>query len=98
MPTYKFEYFEEALDSVLGQTYPELELIICDDSEDGRIAALVEEKRASAAFPIRYHRNDTRWGNWAARPRASAWPRANTSSSCTMTMCCSPTASRRWWG
>lgn len=24
MPTYKFEYFEEALDSVLGQTYPEL--------------------------------------------------------------------------
>ncbi|HBO7420927.1 MULTISPECIES: glycosyltransferase [Pseudomonas aeruginosa group] len=62
MPTYKFEYFEEALDSVLGQTYPELELIICDDSEDGRIAALVEEKRASAAFPIRYHRNDTRLG------------------------------------
>lgn len=24
MPTYKLEYFEDALDSVLGQTYPAL--------------------------------------------------------------------------
>ena len=40
MPTYKLEYFEDALDSVLGQTYPALELIICDDSSDERIARL----------------------------------------------------------
>ncbi|MEG6656845.1 glycosyltransferase, partial [Pseudomonas aeruginosa] len=62
MPTYKLEYFEDALDSVLGQTYPALELIICDDSSDERIATLVEQKRASAAFPIRYFRNETRLG------------------------------------
>ncbi|HCL3239822.1 TPA: glycosyltransferase family 2 protein, partial [Pseudomonas aeruginosa] len=62
MPTYKLEYFEDALDSVLGQTYLALELIICDDSSDERIATLVEQKRASAAFPIRYFRNETRLG------------------------------------
>ncbi|MBN0077682.1 glycosyltransferase, partial [Pseudomonas aeruginosa] len=63
MPTYKLEYFEDALDSVLGQTYPALELIICDDSSDERIATLVERRRASAAFPIRYFPNDTRLGD-----------------------------------
>lgn len=39
-----------------------LGLIICDDSSDERIATLVEQKRASAAFPIRYFRNETRLG------------------------------------
>ncbi|KRW72745.1 glycosyltransferase [Stutzerimonas nitrititolerans] len=62
MPTYKFQYFETTLDSVMAQTYPTLELIICDDSPDGRIAELVEQKRAGAAFPIRYFKNEIRLG------------------------------------
>ncbi|KWV14242.1 glycosyltransferase [Xanthomonas translucens] len=62
MPAYKFRYFERTLDSVLGQTYPALELVICDDNPDGTIAAAVERKRASASFPIRYERNPFRHG------------------------------------
>ncbi|UYB54404.1 glycosyltransferase [Xanthomonas sp. AM6] len=62
MPAYKFRYFERALDSVLGQTYAALELVICDDNPDGTIAAAVERKRAAARFPIRYQRNPSRLG------------------------------------
>lgn len=62
MPTYKFRYFERTLDSVLGQTYPALELVICDDNADGEIAAVVERRRAQARFPIRYERNPSRLG------------------------------------
>lgn len=70
MPTYKFQYFEATLDSVLGQTYPTLELIICDDSPDERIAELVEQKRAKAAFPVRYFKNETRLGELASTAKA----------------------------
>jgi O-antigen biosynthesis protein len=62
MPAYKFRYFERALDSVLAQTYPALELLICDDNPDGTIAAVVERRRAGARFPIRYARNPSRLG------------------------------------
>jgi glycosyltransferase involved in cell wall biosynthesis len=62
MPAYKFCYFERTLDSVLGQTYPALELVICDDNPDGEIAATVERRRATARFPIRYQRNPSRLG------------------------------------
>ncbi|PPT90695.1 O-antigen biosynthesis protein [Xanthomonas theicola] len=62
MPAYKFRYFERTLDSVLGQTYPALELVICDDNPDGTIAAAVERKRVDARFPIRYQRNPSRLG------------------------------------
>ena len=47
----RLEYFEDALNSVLGQTHLALELIICDDSSDERIATLAEQKHASMAFP-----------------------------------------------
>ncbi|GGI20992.1 glycosyltransferase [Oxalicibacterium faecigallinarum] len=57
IPAYKFQYMEQALDSVLNQTYPSLELVICDDSADGRIAELVEKKRASTSLPILYIKN-----------------------------------------
>lgn len=70
MPTYKFQYFETTLDSVLGQAYPALELIICDDSPDERIAELVEQRRAGAAFPIRYFKNETRLGELASTAKA----------------------------
>ncbi|WP_372178971.1 glycosyltransferase [Xanthomonas axonopodis pv. phyllanthi] len=62
MPTYKPRYFAQALDSVLAQTYPALELVICDDNADGAIKALLAPQLASAPFPIRYHRNPTRLG------------------------------------
>ncbi|VXB91444.1 O-antigen biosynthesis protein [Pseudomonas sp. 8AS] len=62
MPVYKFRYFEQALDSVLGQTYPALELIICDDSAGGQFAEMAEQKQALASFPIRYFKNEIRLG------------------------------------
>ncbi len=62
MPAYKFQYLECALDSVLSQSYPALELVICDDSKDDRVTELIERKQAAAGFPIRYFRNDTRLG------------------------------------
>lgn len=62
MPTYKPRYVAQALDSVLAQTYPALELVICDDNADGAIEAVLASRLAEAAFPIRYHRNPTRLG------------------------------------
>lgn len=62
MPAYKFQYLECALDSVLSQSYPALELVICDDSKDDRVAELIERKEAAAGFPIRYFRNANRLG------------------------------------
>ncbi|KTF35635.1 glycosyltransferase family 2 protein, partial [Xanthomonas vesicatoria] len=62
MPTFKPRYFAQALDSVLAQTYPALELVICDDNGDGAIESLLALRLASAPFPIRYSRNATRLG------------------------------------
>ncbi|MCC4614024.1 glycosyltransferase [Xanthomonas campestris pv. esculenti] len=62
MPAYKPRYFAQALDSVLAQTYPALELVICDDNGDGTIESILAPHLASAPFPIRYHRNPTRLG------------------------------------
>ncbi|WP_411269293.1 glycosyltransferase [Phytopseudomonas dryadis] len=70
MPTYKFQYFEAALDSVLNQSYFDLELVICDDSPDERIAQLIEQKRQGTSFPIRYVRNEKRLGELGSTAKA----------------------------
>ncbi|MCF5939004.1 hypothetical protein L2221_13890, partial [Xanthomonas perforans] len=62
MPTYKSRYFAQALESALAQTYPALELVICDDNADGAIEALLAPRLADAPFPTRYHRNTPRLG------------------------------------
>src|SRR5690606_6676909 len=59
---YKFQHLEQALDSVLAQTFQHLELIICDDSDDGQIAELVERKQIGACLSIRYIKNRQRIG------------------------------------
>lgn len=72
MPAYKARYFEQTLDSVLAQTYPTLELVICDDNPDDAIAAIVERRRADARLPIRYHRNPSRYGELGSTVRGIA--------------------------
>jgi glycosyltransferase involved in cell wall biosynthesis len=64
IPAWNPRYFPVALDSALGQTYPNIEIVVCDDSADDAIEAAVAG-RASPA-PIRYLRNPTR-----LRPRAN---------------------------
>ena len=46
MPAYKATYLEQALDSLLAQTYPALGLVIGDDNADGG-----GSWRASAPWP-----------------------------------------------
>ncbi|MBB3805118.1 hypothetical protein FHR53_003735 [Xanthomonas arboricola] len=41
MPTYKPRHFAQALNSVLTQTYPALELLICEDNANGAIEAVL---------------------------------------------------------
>jgi len=46
-----------AIDSVLKQTYPNIEIVICDDSTDDRVQEMIEPYLQS--FPqIHYHRNE----------------------------------------
>ncbi|MHA6494558.1 glycosyltransferase [Pseudomonas borbori] len=60
MPAYKAVYLQEALDSLLRQTYRPLELVICDDSRTDEVETLVNAFRAVADFPVLYQRNETR--------------------------------------
>lgn len=69
MPAYKATYIEQALDSLLAQTYPTLELVICDDSADARISEVLDSKRAQAGFPIRHFRNEARLGELGSKVR-----------------------------
>ncbi|MCB5190876.1 glycosyltransferase [Methylobacillus arboreus] len=62
MPAYKHQYLAQTLDRVLDQTYPMLELIICDDSDNGRIAELVAQKKDSTNVLIRYYKNGGHFG------------------------------------
>lgn len=55
MPAYKSAFFAEALASAQAQTWPDVEIVVCDDSPDGRIAEITEQDRGP--FPVRYIRN-----------------------------------------
>ena len=44
MPTYNGEkYIEQALLSVLNQTYPNIELFVCDDASKDQTPALIKQ-------------------------------------------------------
>jgi len=60
MPAYKATYVEEALDSVLAQSYRPLELVVCDDCRGDDVRQVVEAFMARADFPIHYQHNEQR--------------------------------------
>lgn len=70
MPAYKGVYLDEALSSVLNQTYRPLQLVICDDSVTPEVEEIVDAFRARADFEIIYRRNESRL--WETRSTARA--------------------------
>lgn len=62
MPVYNGErYIRQALDSVLGQTFADFELIICDNASTDSTREICEEY-AEKDTRIRYHRNEKNIG------------------------------------
>ena len=56
IPTYnRPAYFRETLESALSQTYPNIEVIVCDNSTDDRTEDLMQAYRADVR--VRYVRN-----------------------------------------
>jgi glycosyltransferase involved in cell wall biosynthesis len=64
IPAYSLRFFAAAFDSALAQTYPNLEIVVGDDSRDDAIESVVRERRAR--MPVHYVRNPSRLG-----PRAN---------------------------
>jgi len=58
IPSSNPRYFLESLDSALGQTYPHVEIVICDDSEDDAIPSMVASRAGRAE--LRYEKNPQR--------------------------------------
>ena len=58
IPSSNPRYFLECLDSAIAQTYPRLEILICDDSGGDEIAAMAASRAARAE--IRFERNRVR--------------------------------------
>ena len=75
MPAWKATYLAQALESVRRQSHRPLELVVCDDSRDGRIQAMVEAFAAGADFPVIYSRNPARL--WETRSTARGIALAN---------------------
>jgi glycosyltransferase involved in cell wall biosynthesis len=55
------EYLTGSIESLLGQTYANIELIICDNASDDRTQEICE-KFAAADDRVRYHRNEVNIG------------------------------------
>lgn len=60
------EYLDAALQSVIEQTYPDIEIVICDDTLGGVAQSIVGLYHSSCPWPIRYVRNERRLGEAAS--------------------------------
>ncbi|MEY8848349.1 glycosyltransferase [Psychroserpens sp. XS_ASV72] len=69
IPTYNgAKFIEAALDSVLEQTYSNIEIIVSDDTSNDQTLELIKSYIPKTKFPITIHSNDTRgigynWNN-----------------------------------
>jgi len=61
IPAYKADFFEIALKSAINQTWKDLEIVICDDSPNGEIAAISE--KFSSDRRIKYFKNEKNLGD-----------------------------------
>jgi hypothetical protein len=62
IPAFKPQFFAEAVESVLAQTYDNLELVICDDCQTAEIQMVVG-RYAPRDPRIKYFRNESRLGS-----------------------------------
>lgn len=62
IPAFNPEFFRGALISALAQDYPNLEVVVCDDSLDTQIKAVCDELQDAFARPVNYVRNPARLG------------------------------------
>lgn len=62
IPAYKGQYFERALASACKQNYPNLEIVVCDDSSGAGIERFTREYSGSVGFPVHYSRNQPHLG------------------------------------
>ncbi len=60
IPAYSPRFFGACLDSALAQTYGNIEIVVCDDSEDSEIEEIVRAR--GDRRPIRYATNPVRLG------------------------------------
>jgi glycosyltransferase involved in cell wall biosynthesis len=61
MPTYnRCDLLANALQAALGQTYPDTEVLVCDDASKDRTTEVVQ----SFGDRVRYHRSETNIGMW----------------------------------
>jgi glycosyltransferase involved in cell wall biosynthesis len=59
IPTYnRADFLRQALGSALSQTYPDVEILVCDNASEGRTAEVVK----AYGDRVRYHRNATNIG------------------------------------
>ena len=62
IPAFNPEFLRSTLSSALAQDYPNLEIIVCDDSAGAEIEAVCQELAMTCAHPLRYVRNPQRLG------------------------------------
>lgn len=60
IPAYKAEFFETALISALNQDWGNIEIIVCDDSDNDSIRLLCEKYNTHPARPVYYKKNTQR--------------------------------------
>ncbi len=62
IPAFNAEFFRATLASAIAQDYPNLEIVVCDDSADKQIETICAELGKDSAVPLRYLRNPVRLG------------------------------------
>lgn len=62
IPAFNPDFFRRTLASALAQDYPNLEIVVCDDSAGGEIEAICELLGSNGTHPVRYVRNPQRLG------------------------------------
>lgn len=62
IPAFNPEFFRSTLASAIAQDYPNLEIVVCDDSPGDEIRAICDELRETSSASLHYVRNLVRLG------------------------------------